>query len=212
MSSPFTHSDLLNGRVYYYKVTAKTQFSESEPSVEATGIPFSNNRRIYVTSLNNSISTVGSVAGADTICMNDSAKPTQSTVYKALLGDLTGCSGIPCRRASITANAGDGQIDWVFKPNTSYYRSDGTTLIMTTNSNAIFVFGNFTNSITAATFFPITGMVGNWTTPSNSNCVNYSFTASGSVLTSTSNLTTTGAISGASMGCGGSFTLYCVEQ
>jgi hypothetical protein len=212
VTSPFTHSDLLNGRVYYYKVTARTQFLESEPSLEVTGLPFSNNRRIYVTGTDYSISTVGSVAGADTICMNDSAKPTPSTVYKALLGDQTGCSGSPCRRASNTPNVGDGQIDWVLKPNTNYYRADGTTLIMTTNSNSIFIFGNFTNSITSVSLTPMTGMSGSWTTFSNSNCVNYSFTASGSVTTSLSNSTATASISGAGMSCGGNYPLYCVEQ
>ncbi|MCZ8155854.1 MAG: DUF1554 domain-containing protein, partial [Leptospira sp.] len=141
VTSPFSHTGLVNGRVYYYKVTAKTQFLEGEPSLEVSGLPFSNNRRIFVTGSSYSIPTIGSIAGADTVCMNDSAKPTQSTVFKALLVDETGCSGSPCRRASITPNAGDGQIDWVFKPNTSYYRSDGTTLIMTTNGNAIFIFG-----------------------------------------------------------------------
>ncbi len=211
VSSPFIHSDLTNGRLYYYKITAKTPFLEGEPSIEATGLPFSSNRKIFVTGSSYSIPSMGSVAGADSICMNDSAKPSASTIFKALLADETGCSGNPCRRASIAANAGDGQIDWVFKPNTSYYRSDGTTLILTTNSNSIFVFGNFTNPITTTAFTTLTGMSGNWFTFANSNCTNYSSTG-GSVTTSQSNLTSSAAISGAGLGCAGSFYIFCVEQ
>ncbi len=102
---------------------------------------------------------IGGVAGADTICNSDGAKPSiQPNVYKAMIVDGT------TRKASTTANAGDGQIDWVFLPNTSYFRTDGTTQIMTTNANGIFVFGSLTSSFLGVMTSYWTGLNADWTT------------------------------------------------
>ena len=56
--------------------------------------------------------------------------------FAALLVDEAGCAGgsKPCRRASITPGAGDGQIDWVLAPNSAYFRLDNVTLVALSNS------------------------------------------------------------------------------
>lgn len=71
--------------------------------------------------------TLGGPSGADSICNSDPGQPRAGT-YKAFLVDA-----INNRRASLTANAGDSQTDWVLAANTNYYRSDNT-FIATSNS------------------------------------------------------------------------------
>ncbi len=83
---------------------------------------------------------MGGIAGADGICNSDPAKPANSGSYKAMLASGT------IRRASVTPNSGDGQIDWVFRPNQAYVRLNGT-LIMTTNSSGLFIFGTLNTSV-----------------------------------------------------------------
>ncbi|EMY59992.1 PF07588 family protein [Leptospira terpstrae serovar Hualin str. LT 11-33 = ATCC 700639] len=168
--------------------------------------------KTYVTAVTYSIPSIGSIAGADTICNNDSGKPVGGSFYKALLVDAAGCIGsTPCRRASITANIGDGQIDWALKPNTNYVRSDGVTPIMTTNANALFIFGTLTNSWTSAALTGISGMSGTWVTFAGLTCINYSVN-SGSVTTTQYQQTGSVSLSGTSSSCTLSFTLLCIEQ
>lgn len=95
------------------------------------------------------------VSGADDSCMSDENYPGTGT-YKALIVDSTN------RVASVTANTGDGQVDWILQPNTDYVQSDGTTAIMTTDANGLFVFGELTNSITAGGSDYWTGLDANW--------------------------------------------------
>ncbi|MBL8018767.1 MAG: DUF1554 domain-containing protein [Leptospirales bacterium] len=114
-----------------------------------------NNRYIFVTqgthNGNFAAGFANGIAGADSMCASEKASnfgglPGASGDYKAILVD-----GVN-RNASNTANAGDGQLDWVLKPNTSYYLQDGS-LIMTTNASAIVVFGTLT-----AAFSPDAGV------------------------------------------------------
>jgi hypothetical protein len=112
--------------------------------------------------------SLGGVAGADTLCNSDAGKPSiLPNIYKAMLVD-----GVS-RKASATANAGDGQIDWVLLPNTAYFRSDGTTQIMTANVNGIFNFSVplfLTNSFLGVMQSYWTGLNSDWTTfPSHCN-------------------------------------------
>ncbi|MBE7410986.1 MAG: DUF1554 domain-containing protein [Leptospiraceae bacterium] len=82
----------------------------------------------------------GGISGADSICNSYVSKPANTGTYKAMIV-LTGV-----RIASVTANAGDGQIDWVLRPNQFYTRPDGTP-ITTTNSVGLHDFAsNLTNS------------------------------------------------------------------
>lgn len=61
---------------------------------------------------------IGGKDAADSICDADPGKPS-SGIYKAFLVDASAN-----RRASTSAFAGDGQVDWVLAPDTNYYRSD----------------------------------------------------------------------------------------
>jgi len=101
--------------------------------------------KIFITAAKFDGNALGGVKGADQLCMQDANYPG-TAVYKAFLVANTGNANTS-RIASISPNAGDGQIDWVLKANTSYYQVDGTTLVMSTNANAIFDFtkGALTN-------------------------------------------------------------------
>lgn len=99
------------------------------------------------------------LANADSICNNDSNKPAGSTLYKAVLSSST----------RVSTNG-------ALKANTSYYRTDGTTLIGSTNSYGSLSFP-FSNSVSTSSFTVWTGMntsygsigptCSNWTTNSN---------------------------------------------
>lgn len=113
----------------------------------------------YVTALAHT-GDLGGISGADTICMTDTNKPAAGT-YKAFLVDGTN------RRACATGNctvATGNNIDWVLAPATTYYRSDGTTPILTTNDAGISIFGTLTNSFLTDGTDYWTGLNSNWTT------------------------------------------------
>ncbi len=156
--------------------------------------------------------SLGGVSGADNKCMSDSNKPDSNT-YKALIVGDEG--GQVTRSACSTANCGGGSsenVNWVLKPNTTYYRSDGTTKIMTTNSSGIFVFGTLDNLFLNApngTWW--TGLNSDWTTNSN-NCSGWTST-SGNGIVGGIGITDSQAISGSSpIACTFSYHLVCVEQ
>ncbi len=162
-------------------------------------------KRTFVSSAT-SIGNLGGISGADSICNSDAAKPAiVPNIYKAMIVDGTS------RKASTTANAGDGQIDWVLLPNTAYFRSNGTTQIMTTNANGIFIFGTLANSFEVAAIPYWTGLNTNWTTSANI-CSNWaSMAGNGQVGQATP--TTNASISGASQACNMSVPyLLCVQQ
>lgn len=213
-STNLTHTGLINGITYYYAVAAENSLNQKEGvlSEEVFFTPAMKTLKTYVTAVTYSIPSIGSIAGADTICNNDSGKPVGGSFYKALLVDETGCIGsTPCRRASITANIGDGQIDWVFKPNTNYVRSDGVTPIMTTNVNGLFIFGTLTNGWTSAALTGISGMSGTWVTFAGLTCTNYSLN-SGSVTTTQYQQTGSVSLSNATLVCANPYYLLCIEQ
>jgi len=116
------------------------------------------------------------VLAADALCMKDAQYPGTGT-YKALIVDGT------TRIASLSPNAGDGQVDWVLKPNAIYYQSDGRTPVMTTGGNGLFVFGTLKNPFDpngADTYW--TGLSPDWTTfpptnGANQNCLGWSYNA-----------------------------------
>ena len=101
------------------------------------------------------------IAGADAFCQQQKDQFGQNVQgfgfeYKALLADDTN------RRASTTANADDGQITWVLKANTAYYRPDGT-LIFTTNAAALYpLASNLSASFTGTTEAYWTGLDQDW--------------------------------------------------
>lgn len=116
-------------------------------------------RRIIFSTTTNTLQggALGGVTGADSLCNSDSGKPANTGIYQAMIA--TGS----IRRASVTANLGDGQIDWVFLPNQLYVRPSGLT-VLTTNANSIFIFGTLTNSIGTTGDLTWTGLNADWTT------------------------------------------------
>ena len=122
-------------------------------------------------------SKANGILAADALCMKDANYPGTGT-YKAMIVD-----GVN-RIASVTANAGDGQVDWVLKANTKYFQSDGTTQVMTTNANKLFTFGTLDNPFDAVpTDMYWTGLNLDWTTypdqgGNNQNCSGWSYNTS----------------------------------
>jgi hypothetical protein len=110
---------------------SSTSNNTSGGSPQATGC--STNCKIFV-SATTTEGNFGSIAAADSICANDANKPAGGGTYKAMVVKGTD------RRACSTDNCSGGiaeHIDWVLKANTSYYKTDGTTLIGITNSNGL---------------------------------------------------------------------------
>eukprot|EP00039_Didymoeca_costata_P003595 m.68609 g.68609 ORF g.68609 m.68609 type:complete len:511 (+) comp11983_c0_seq1:112-1644(+) len=81
---------------------------------------------------------MGGIKGSDAICTAEAGVPS-----KSLLVDETGCEGNPCRRATITPNRGDGQIDWPLLANRVYRRFDNSTALGWTTDNALLNFPLF---------------------------------------------------------------------
>jgi hypothetical protein len=141
--------------------------------------------------------------------MIDTIKPTGT--YKALLVDETGCSTgtTPCRRASTTANAGDGQIDWVLKASMGYVRaSDGIT-IGTTDASGLMI--TQTNSVTTVASSTVwLGLRTNWIAEPLLNCINW--TDGGGATAVINDQSTNPIISGTSNICSIINALLCAEQ
>ena len=121
------------------------------------------------------------------------------------------------RRACSTSYCSGGvseNLDWVFKASSSYFRSDGTTLVGKTNTSGIFASGTnttFNNSFSNSSFLYWTGINLDYTNNSN-NCVNWTSNSganNGIIGYSLSNDT---ALSSNSFACNTSNYLLCVEQ
>lgn len=149
------------------------------------------------------------IAEADSFCMADTNRPNTST-YKALLVNPVAAL---FRRGSQTANAGDGQIDWVLTPNTSYYRRDGTTALFTTNPNSIFVFGTMTNSFEASAGNYWSSLRNDWRTGPVQSCASWSESTGNARVGDA--LATDGSalrLTGPPTACSAASQLICIEQ
>ncbi|MDH5655182.1 MAG: DUF1554 domain-containing protein, partial [Spirochaetia bacterium] len=152
---------------------------------------------------------------ADNFCMIDAVYPGGSAGnYKALL------SSPAVRVGSVTANVGDGQKDWVFKPSTTYYRVEDSALIGTTGANSLFTFplsGGFSSAAPAVGVW--TGTNTDWTTaggPGGIACgIAWDINAAGPIGggTFSPQLTTSAAIYTGPAGCNSNTVqILCVEQ
>src|SRR5262249_10888689 len=134
-------------------------------------------------------------------------KPSTGT-YKALLAQ----DGV--RFASVSANAGDGQVNWVLRPNLTYSRTVDNKVVMTTNNKGLFVFGTLTNSFSSTTNNPpaCTGLYANWTKHPY-QCVGWT----SQVGTDMGRIGATDATDGTALAqqqpvCSSVYRLVCVEQ
>lgn len=163
-----------------------------------------NNCRIFATA-NTYQGNFGSPSGADTFCMNDPARPSSQTKWKALL------VSIPQRTACTTANCGGGAIEnfnWVLKPNSTYRLSSGS-VVTTTNSSGIFNFP-LSSAIGGAGAGVWTGLAGDWT--QSSNCLAWSVADSNLGAVGNAGDSTIQAINWTNSACSSGSLLYCVEQ
>ncbi|MDI7183908.1 endostatin-like outer membrane lipoprotein, LenD-like [Leptospira santarosai] len=134
--------------------------------------------------------------------------------FKAMLVDESR------RRASVTPNQGDGQTNWVFKPNTQYRRATDGQLITTTDSKGLIPFpmvNSFTSNPHNNNIW--TGLNHDWTTvPQGSRCNDWTSTT-GMGRNGYANLTSNSAISVRDIGCGNELAgidqkigILCVAQ
>jgi hypothetical protein len=172
----------------------------------SSSLPNRDHRKLIFTSNTTTTGNTGGISGADSICNSDSAKPVNTGTYKALIVNL----GI--RVASVTADVGDGQLDWVLLPNQLYTRTNGI-VIMTTNSSGIHVFGpNLTSAIGISGAAIWTGLNTDWTT--SGGCVNWTDGSAGPFgRYGVDNANTLASINGGNIICSTSTNkLYCVQQ
>ena len=152
-------------------------------------------------------SLANGILAADALCARDANHPGTGT-YKALIVD-----GAGNRRASVTASTGDGQVDWVLRANTSYYRSDGTTLIGTTNANGIFTFPLSASVAPTPVVNYWTGLNPDWTTDTSNNCSNWT-TNAGDGRSGAPNVvdSTSIGLPLSTIYCSPSQAIWCIEQ
>ncbi|MCE9596785.1 MAG: DUF1554 domain-containing protein [Spirochaetia bacterium] len=157
--------------------------------------------RIYSTTSSYSTAGLGSVAGADAICNTDINKPAGG-VFRALI------AGPGARVGSITANVGDGQLDWVLKPNKKYYRAADDRLIQETNSVGLFPFP-IKESIADTPGNAWTGLTAGWIT--GGHCSSWS-AIGGTADAADTRALTTDAVGGVPVVCTSSAKIICVER
>lgn len=175
-------------------------------SVLATG-----QGRIFLTAAQTT-GNIGGISGADAICNSDVNRPSTFTTYKALLVD--GSSRSACSSTNCATNGIAENIDWVLRPNKSYFRTDGT-LILTTNAAGITPF-NLTASFTGAGDLYWTGMrstPNDWQSSTANRCL---FWADGTAFnnggTGIGNAVDSTSIRNTNPTCSSQRQLLCVEQ
>mgnify|MGYP001587882500 FL=1 len=104
-----------------------------------------------------------------------------------------------------------GGSDWVLKPMTKYYRSDGITLISETNSNAWFNFP-LSNSVITASYYAWTGFNSFGSFDSLRNCNNWVSSSSDLAYYGRTSLNTAAFVNYNAVGWTSNLRLYCVEQ
>lgn len=164
-----------------------------------------NNCIIFITQ-NAYPANFGKASNFDSRCQSDPNYPGTGR-FKAMVVDGES------RRASLTANSGEKQIDWIFKTNQNYVRDNGTG-IETTNANGLFTSG-ISTPITTISSDHWTGLNPDWTTNSNATCKKWttnSATESGIVGDAyTQDIVTLTAGRGLQL-CSVDHELVCVEQ
>ena len=148
------------------------------------------------------------IGEADQFCAIDANYPGTGT-YKALLVDGAN------RVGSVTANLGDGQVDWPLTANHRYFRSADSLEIFQADANGIFVFStltnNFTNPAGAGTDLYWTGLNADWTTSANV-CTSWNTSALGNGAYGDGFNTDATSIFSTTAACTATRRVLCVEQ
>jgi len=150
---------------------------------------------------------LGGISGADAVCNSDGNKPGAAIgTFKALIVDPQN----NMRRASVTGNVGDGQIDWVLQANKQYRRSDGVTVVATSNAVRLFTFALASSFVTGAGGH-WSGLTATWTNDA-AHCTGWTNTG-GTGRDGADNAPTSAAIfNNATMCNTAGPTLICIEQ
>lgn len=179
-------------------------------------------RKIFVTSNTYSPGVMGvdGVARFDGICESEKVAKgfTEDDIFKALVTS-NGNGGTHTKRiACLTAYCGNGtseQVNWVLDSNREYRREDGTTVIATTNANAIFEYP-LTNSITGSADEYWTGFYDTWAILNigvNDDCASWTTNDGGAVgQHGLGNQTDSTAFSKGTVACNINRKILCVEQ
>lgn len=126
--------------------------------------------RLFLTSAAYSTS-LGGIAGADAACTAEAGAPA-----KALLVDESGCGGAPCRRASVTPFAGDGQLDWPLPPSRMFYTRDNATAVGYTDAHGLLSYPLY-KPVDASCSNQASGLATDWTTRAGSTCESWTSAA-----------------------------------
>lgn len=154
------------------------------------------------------VSEAAAITAADAACMADANKPSDGATYKAI---LVNSARRACQSADCATNGASENLNWVLAASTKYYRTDGTTLIGTTNSSGVFTFP-ITAQVHGSSTTYATGLGANWVTStdncsgwtSDSNTVDYTYGYGAS--------TSDHAISSSTNACDQASFLLCVSQ
>ncbi|WP_243401405.1 DUF1554 domain-containing protein [Leptospira harrisiae] len=149
---------------------------------------------------------VGKASNFDSNCLSDPNYPGTGH-YKAMVVD-----GIS-RRASVTSNIGDNQIDWVFKANQAYIRPGGIN-IETSNANGLFA-SSLSAPITTVSSDHWTGLNQDWTSYLDGACLKWTTNSASELGTVGDAFTQDITILTAGKGlqhCSVNRELVCVEQ
>ncbi|WP_167883534.1 DUF1554 domain-containing protein [Leptospira ognonensis] len=210
VTSPYTHSGLVNNTSYYYVVVAKSDTAESDVSPESSATPFCSPCRMFVTASSYD-GARGGISGSDAKCNADSSKPASpsAAIYKAFLMDDT--SRIACVNSNCSTGIAEHK-DWILKPDTIYTRAEDGLTVNTTNSLGIWTTGQTNDAISGGSLTLMSGInTSGWTTRSgvSSHCTQWTSNASASPATFTTGTMNVGSISG---NCNAGTRIVCVEQ
>lgn len=161
-----------------------------------------NEKRLFFSSNSYQGGTFGGVSGADVICATNPKCPPGS-LCKAVV--LNGTSRI----ASLAANMGDGQVDWVLHPNTHYYQADGVTLVSNTDSTALLQIP-FSNVIDSSVTGAWVGSASGWVFGPN-HCSNWTDNTNFFTGNAFRTLNTDITFFGGSFSCNVPYYLLCTE-
>lgn len=162
-----------------------------------------NDKRLFVNSTLTK-GNLGGIAGADATCSSDPKCPVGSQCKAMIATD----SGI--RRATITGDVGDGQLDWVLKPFASYVQADNTTPIGTTNAVSLFTLP-IVNGIESPGVTTWTGFGTSWQSDPN-NCSNWTNSISGNGIVGSSSSNNVALLNNLNVACTSDLKFYCAEQ
>ena len=146
------------------------------------------------------------IAGADAFCQASPNRPSHVVQAKAFL------VGTGVRIASVSANAGDGQIDWVLFPGKEYRKADGVTVIGTTLANRLLSLPLNSGFSFIGDTLQLTGMNPDWTFPAGGDCAGWTGGGTNAGV-SFGDSVDAGALNGGTLLCSsGPVKLRCVEQ